>query len=533
MTEAVHDLLVVGAGIGGLTAAALAAKRGLDVLVAEGHTRPGGCAGDFVRRGVLFPAGATVVLGFEEGGLHRQVHEQLGLPIAARRLDRAMMVHLPDREVAVVTDRDAWDAERRRAFPSLGVAGERFWRYLRALAATAHGLAERRPVLPITSLGDARTNARLLRPDLVSLGLPRALPALCQTIGGLLRRHRLAGDMPHRTFLDNQLLISAQCTSEQAVALNGALALEIYRYGTFHLPEGTATIAHDLAGSVCTSGGEIRYGTSIRSLRQDGSSWIATAANGETIRAHAVVANVPATSLIGLLGERVPSRLTAANARRPQPWGAVVLYAAVEPDAVAGSLPRYHQVVDSYDGAVLDGGSCFVSVFDRDRAGARGAARVTVSTHTRVEPWLALRDRHEYLERKQRIAERLLLAAERTVPNLRQHVRFFEVATPLSFRRWIGRPDGRVGGVPRTPGLSNLFDLSHRVGLPGLFLCGDSVFPGQGTVGVTLSGINVSAAAVEYIGRHAGRVMVTAADPATPYGPRRLMAGAVNGALRS
>ena len=29
---------------GGLTAAALAARDGLDVLVAEGHTRPGGCA---------------------------------------------------------------------------------------------------------------------------------------------------------------------------------------------------------------------------------------------------------------------------------------------------------------------------------------------------------------------------------------------------------------------------------------------------------------------------------------------------------
>jgi hypothetical protein len=32
--------------------------------------------------------------------------------------------------------------------------------------------------------------------------------------------------------------------------------------------------------------------------------------------------------------------------------------------------------------------------------------------------------------------------------------------------------------------------LSHRMGRPGLFMCGDTVFPGQGTIGVTLSGIN-------------------------------------------
>jgi phytoene dehydrogenase-like protein len=280
------------------------------------------------------------------------------------------------------------------------------------------------------------------------------------------------------------------------------------------------------------SGGQVQYRTPIRTLRRDRASWTATTTDGDQIQTRSVVANVPAPSLVKLLGEAAPARLAAASARRPGPWGAVVVYAAVDPAALGGELPRYHQVVARFGGALDDGGSCFVSVFGPDTVGVGGAARVTISTHTRVEPWLALGDRREYRERKQRLGERMLTAAERAVPNLRQHLRFFEVATPLSFRRWIDRSDGRVGGVPRTPGLSNLLDLSHRVGLPGLFLCGDSVFPGQGTVGVTLSGINASRAAVEYLGQIATRRTLRI-RPASAPGAWPWLARALNGAPRS
>src|SRR5438045_893621 len=80
------DVIVVGAGIGGLTAAALAANRGLSTLVIEAHNRPGGCAGDFALGGVLFPAGATLISGFEPDGLHTWVYERLGISHRAQPL---------------------------------------------------------------------------------------------------------------------------------------------------------------------------------------------------------------------------------------------------------------------------------------------------------------------------------------------------------------------------------------------------------------------------------------------------------------
>ena len=78
MSQTPH-IIVIGAGIGGLTTAASLAKSGYKVTVFEANTYPGGCAGTFFHKGYRFDAGATVAGGFQPGGPHDLSGKLLGI----------------------------------------------------------------------------------------------------------------------------------------------------------------------------------------------------------------------------------------------------------------------------------------------------------------------------------------------------------------------------------------------------------------------------------------------------------------------
>lgn len=69
------DAIVIGAGIGGLTAAATLTKAGLRVLILEKNPHPGGTAYAYHRKGFSFPMGP---LGFSDPSLVKETLKSLG-----------------------------------------------------------------------------------------------------------------------------------------------------------------------------------------------------------------------------------------------------------------------------------------------------------------------------------------------------------------------------------------------------------------------------------------------------------------------
>jgi phytoene dehydrogenase-like protein len=126
-------ITIIGAGVGGLTTAALLAQAGHDVTVLEAGTYPGGCAGTFFHKGYRFDAGATVAGGFHPNGPHTLLGEQLQIAWPVQPTDPAWVVHLPGRQVQMTRAHDDMMAQ----FPH----SRSFWQEQQFIADLAWSLA--------------------------------------------------------------------------------------------------------------------------------------------------------------------------------------------------------------------------------------------------------------------------------------------------------------------------------------------------------------------------------------------------------
>lgn len=74
-----YDVIIIGAGLGGLTAGAKLAKEGLRVLLLEQHDRPGGCATTFKRSGFTMEVGLHEMDGLHPGDIKQRIFADIGL----------------------------------------------------------------------------------------------------------------------------------------------------------------------------------------------------------------------------------------------------------------------------------------------------------------------------------------------------------------------------------------------------------------------------------------------------------------------
>jgi C-3',4' desaturase CrtD len=491
-----YDTIIIGAGIGGLTAAALLAHDGQRVLVLEGHIEPGGCASSYRRKrpdgsSYVFDVGATLFGGFQPGGAHHWVAQRLQTRFPVVPMEPAMVVHLPDRVVQRYGAQARWRDERRRVFPEQARQAEHFWQNQEALADISWRFAARYPPMPPETLADLVGLGLRVRPEMVAL-----LPHINRTVGHELRRYGL-NDRALRAFLDAQLLISAQVGADECAWLFGSVALDLARQGVFYVEGGAWRIAHTLADALLRDGGELRYRTWVEQIMVEAGRAVGVrTADGEEYRARNIIANLTLWDLQRLLGEAAPPPLKRSIKRTPEGWGAAMLYLGVDEAAFPQHFAEHHQIYHRYDQPMGEGNTVFLSLhpaFDRSRA-PEGQRAVTISTHTRIAPWWELRrqGRAIYNEAKERMAERMLCAVEQVLPAFRSHIRYMQVGTPVSFERYTQRAQGMVGGLGQRPNQSGFQSLGVRVPhIDGLYLVGDSVFPGQSTAAVTQSGIRV------------------------------------------
>lgn len=473
---------VIGAGLGGLSAACYLAGAGHDVVVVEREERPGGRAGRLERNGYRFDTGPTVLT---MAAVLADVFAGAGLDMAdlltLKRLDPIYRATFADGSVLRVRPGTEAMAEEVSAVcgPAQGEAYRRFAHWLTELYRAELAYIDR----------NWSSAAQLLWPLSPALELLRlgAFRRLGPKVASFFNDERLV-----RLFTFQSLY--AGLSPAQALAVFAVITYMDCVDGVWAPEGGVWAMADALATAAAKAGADLRLGTPVEALlmggRPCGPVQGVRLATGETLRADAVVCNVdlPAAYRHLLPGLR-PPRAVRRGKYSPS---ALVWHVGARGPLPAGTAHHNiffgHQWQESFEalchrGQRMPDPSLLVSVPSLSCPALAPAGAHTLYV---LEPVPNLDGRVDWGTEKAKARSQLEAKA-----------RSWELLGHIEEEVLVAPPEWQALGLEKgTPfGLSHRFSQSgpFRPGnvdprLPGLVFAGSGTVPGVGVPMVLLSG---------------------------------------------
>jgi prolycopene isomerase len=474
------DAIVIGAGNGGLTAAARLAKDGAKVLLLERHNVPGGCATSFCRGRFEFETSLHQLSGLgtaERPGPLRRMLQSLGV------LDKLQFIEMDDLyriritseniDITLKTDRNEVVSELSRRFPHEADAIQGYFDLVYSFFPEAIGAYY---------MGDPDATR-----EKYPLYFKYALKSARSVMDEFFRDERLKFVLsPYWNFIG----VPPESLSFTDMA---SMFVGYIEFKPCHLRGGSQALSNALAGAVLERGGAIRFGCGAKRILVDnGAVRGVLTDDGDEITTRAVISNASKISTyVDLMGkDDVPESARAELRQCSVAESAVVLYLGLDASPeelgfreslnfifhdidVAGSYDRM-RVIDIDEKDML-GATCY-NYSDPEFAPA-GASQVAMITLKYGDAWMNIPP-HGYYDIKYRTAEGMLRSAERLYPGLRGRIEEMEVATPLTFMRYLGHPRGSIYGfdhhikdsdifIPNRPHIKGLYAAGGWVGLCG------------------------------------------------------------------
>ena len=493
-----YDVIIIGGGLSGLTAASLLAKRNLSVAVVEKSYNPGGSCGIFKRGHVTFDQGAAMLYGFGEHGFnaHRFVFNALEEPIDIIRHDLLYCVNFKGKRIRFWADVSQFADELSEVFPAEKENIHRFYRDM--LKMYQHILVEN----PSYTTAD-ETNQKIALKNMLKHPISYA------RFFGLLNKS--AKDLLQKYFTDPEIfkffdkLTSTYCyaTVEEAPAVLAAVMFVDNHVGGSYYPAGsTLNLPGKLEKVIEENGGDMLLEREAVSLIfKDGKPAGVQLNDGTTIYAPNIIYSGTVWNLYEkLIDPAFTTQERIEWARKQVPtYPSVVLYAVVNRDVIPEETAPIEMLIGNPDKLDESEITVYIMSID-DRTLCSEDEHIIAAIGPTFIPWYT-GDPQEYQKKKTIETERLTGVLEKRFPGFSKAIRYVELASPLTIERYTLKNGGAVAGPKQMIGQHMFHRLHTRSEWDNLFCCGESTVMGTGTPTVTVSGLAAANALLKKLGK--------------------------------
>ena len=494
-----YDVVIIGGGIGGLTAGALLARRGLQVLILEQGESIGGYVTSFERGGFRFDATGAFLGGCEQGGEFYSILEQTGAQRHLRflRIEAARNIY-PDfsLDLHLLGGFEEYIKGVRELFPEEREALRDYFKLIRTIGEeiALYGTLKwwRKPLFPLYF-------RHLILYQRAPLG--HILDRYFQDKGIKLVLSTLPSHLP---------------PSRLSFLFTATLITKVLAQGVWYPKGGMRAVPHALEAAFLEEGGELRLKAEVERIEVSGGrvKGVLTS-RGEFFPAQRVVAAINIRrALVDMLPEEYGRKMRSRVQALEYSFSSFLVYLGVKMDLAHLSLPYFiylslGDVEREYEqlgrGEMPSDPTVIVTIptlLDSSLApsGYHILRLLTPAPYGYRNRWGG-GDRSLYRKIKAEVTQRLIQEVEaRCIPGLSSHIKFVEAATPLTLERFTANERGATYGLAPTPQQFGRGSPANKSPIKGLYLAGHYTRPSHGIVGAAISGRFVSEMIIKELG---------------------------------
>jgi phytoene desaturase len=495
-----YDVVVIGAGGGGLAAAARLSLGGMKVLLIEQHYKVGGYMTNFERGPYTFEVSLHAMGSPEPGGMTHMTFKALEIldKVKPIRLDPIYRTVYPDLDLKIPADTDAYRELLKKEFPHEAEGIDGLFKTLKNI---------NRTMMALMSLADREQEgglSLLLKPWVYWPVIKYWNATLSELLDDYIHDQRFIA-------VFTQLSGYAGAEPDTVQAMFFCMMWSSYHFGGYYYFEGgSQSVSSAMAEVIEENGGEILLSTLVTKIMiENGKAVAVRTKDGQEFKCRYVVSNANAPdTFFKLIGrEHLPADYVERLENMKIGLSVFCAYLGVDHDytevfegmhqiMISESYDTHENFTYVYKGVPEKTGYAIAnySAIDPTAApeGKNVIVLVTMLPYDWKNGWHESESYAKYDALKTETARIYIKRAEKFLPGLSDHIEVMEVGSPRTMEHFTLNPKGTIFGWDNIPEQSMLKRLPQKTPIDNLYLAGAWTFPGGGQEAVMASGVNAA-----------------------------------------